>query len=100
MVWTCRSRGLEQCPATDAPLNEIFMKATLKPLSLTLIVLTATMFQPPIAQANPSPLVKRSDAIFQQWTSVRDKFGCVDLPWTPIANPGFTRYEMAAAING
>jgi hypothetical protein len=52
-----------------------------------------------IAQANPSPLVKRSDAIFQQWTSVRDKFGCVDLPWTPIANPGFTRYEMAAAIN-
>jgi hypothetical protein len=75
------------------------MKATLKPLSLTLIVLTATMFQPPIAQANPSPLVKRSDAIFQQWTSVRDKFGCVDLPWTPIANPGFTRYEMAAAIN-
>jgi hypothetical protein len=53
----------------------------------------------PIAQANPAPLVKRSDAIFHQWTSVRDKFGCVDLPWTPIANPGFTRYEMAAAIN-
>jgi hypothetical protein len=80
-----------------APLNEIFMKAPLK--SLSLVVLVATVFQPPIAQANPSPLVKRSDAIFQQWTSVQDKFGCVDLPWTPITNPGFTRYEMAAAIN-
>jgi hypothetical protein len=80
-----------------APLNEIFMKAPLR--SLSLVVLAATVFQPPIAQANPSLLVKRSDAIFQQWTSVRDKFGCVDLPWTPIAHPGFTRYEMAAAIN-
>jgi hypothetical protein len=80
-----------------APLNEIFMKAPLK--SLSLVVLVATILQPPIAQANPSPLVRRSDAIFQQWTSVQDKFGCVDLPWTPIANPGFTRYEMAAAIN-
>ncbi len=55
--------------------------------------------QKSITPANPSPLVKRSDAIFKQWELVRDKFGCVDLPWTPIPNPGFTRYEMAAVIN-
>jgi hypothetical protein len=52
-----------------------------------------------IAQANLSQWVKRSDAIFQQWEVVRGKFGCEPLPWTPIPNPGFTRYAMAAAIN-
>ncbi len=70
-----------------------------KPLFLPLIILVATISQSLIAQATPARMVKRSDAIFQQWNLVRTKFGCVDLPWTPIPNPGFNRYEMAAAIN-
>ncbi len=52
-----------------------------------------------IAQANPSQWVKRSDAIFKQWESVQDKFGCNYLPRRPLGQPDFTRYEMAAAIN-
>jgi hypothetical protein len=80
-----------------APLNEIFMKAPLK--SLSLVVLAATVFQPTIAQANPLQWVKRSDAIFRQWELVQDKFGCAYLPRRPLGQPDFTRYEMAAAIN-
>jgi hypothetical protein len=83
----------------DAPLNEIFMKFPPKRLSSALIVLVAMIFQPAIAQANPSARIQRADAIFQQWELVRGKFGCEPLPWTPIPNLGFTRYEMAAAIN-
>jgi hypothetical protein len=77
----------------------MFIKFSPKCLFLALTLLVATIRPPTIAQANPSERIQRSDAIFQQWQLVRDKFGCEPLPWTPIPNPGFTRYEMAAAIN-
>jgi hypothetical protein len=57
----------------------------------------SVVFSAAIAQANPAMPVRRSDPIFKQWEAVRDKFGCSVL--TPIAQPEFSRYEMAAAIN-
>jgi hypothetical protein len=77
-----------------APLNEIFMKAPLK--SLSLVVLVATILQPPIAQANPSPLVRRSDSAVKMLRSFHDRFGCA--PQIAERRSGFTRHEIIAAV--
>jgi hypothetical protein len=88
---------LHECLNLDAPLNEIFMKFAPKPLFLPLIVLVATVFQPPIAQANPSQWVKRSDAAVKMLRSFHDRFSCA--PQMAEQRIGFTRYEVASAVS-
>jgi hypothetical protein len=73
------------------------MKFASTPLFLPLIVLVATVFQPTIAQADPSPLVKRSDSAVKMLRSFHDRFGCA--PQIAEKRIAFTRYEIASAVS-
>jgi hypothetical protein len=73
------------------------MKFASTPLFLPLIVLVATVFQPTIAQANPLPLVKRSDSAVKMLRSFHDRFGCA--PQMAEQRIGFARYEIFSAIS-
>jgi hypothetical protein len=64
-----------------------------------LLTMIAAITSTTMAQANPLPLIQRSDAIFQHWELVQGKFGCLPLSHSSIDHPGFSRYEMAAAVN-
>jgi hypothetical protein len=73
------------------------MKFASTPLFLPWIVLVATVFQPTIAQANPSPLVKRSDSAVKMLRSFHDRFNCA--PQMTEQRIGFARYEIFSAIS-